>query len=195
MKINSEEYYNLLTHIKDNNPPFIAPLTPNSKIIPINLNTRIIEMPDSIIVEEDHLSNIIYFEMDRFFDNYDLANSIGIIQYINAEGEGYLYPIPFYDIFTKKDEHKIIFPWCIEGHATKSFGDVEFAIKFFEIKNKKIIYNINTQPAIATITKGLDKSPIENSNDYQYLLSIADELIAEIETIKRGQELYWIVLD
>lgn len=144
MKINSEEYYDLLTHVKDNNPPFIAPLTPESKIINIDLNTRLIEMPENIIVEDDHLSNTIYFEMDRFFDNFDLANSIGIVQYINAEGEGYLYPIPFYDIFTKKDENKIIFPWCVEGHATKAFGEIKFAIKFFEIENKKIIYNINT---------------------------------------------------
>lgn len=194
MIVNSEEYYKILQHIKDYNSPSIVPLQPDSIIMNIDLNSRIIEAPEYLSVEEDHLAETVYFRLDRFYDNQDLANTVGIIQYINGKGDGYIYPIPYYDIATEKENNKILFPWCIEGHVTEKSGVINFSIKFYDIENEEVKYILNTLPAKSKVAKGLEVSNIENNPDYSHLLSIADQLIAEVQNIKR-QDLYWIILD
>ena len=194
MIVNSEEYYDLLQHINDYNPPRVVPLHPGSIIMDIDLNSRTIDAPTYLSVQDDHLAETVYFRVDRFYENQDLINTVGIIQYVNAKGDGYIYPIPYYDLITEKENNKILFPWCIEGHVTEKAGNVEFSIKFYEIENKEINYILNTKPAISKVINGLNTEAIKNNGDYQYLLSIADELIADIENLKR-QDLYWIVLD
>ena len=59
----------------------------------------------------------------------DLATTACVVQYINANNEGRLYTVPYYDIETFHDENKILIPWCIEGEATKAAGDVSYAFR------------------------------------------------------------------
>lgn len=196
MIVGSQEYNNLLSYIKDYNYPTIAPLNPTSIIMDIDLDTREVQTPEYLSVEDEHLAETVYFRIDRFFENQDLANTIGIIEYINAKGEGYIYPIPYYDITSEKDNNKIIIPWCIDGFATMYAGAVKFQIRFYEINEKKeITYNLKTLPASSKIAKGLDFKSIVDNPDYQRLLSIADQLIYEVGDLKRERDLYWIVLD
>ena len=70
--------------------------------------------------------------MDRYYDGVDLSNTTGIVQYINAKKESHIYAIPFYDIVTF--EGKILFPWCIDGAATKKAGDIKYSFKITIIK-------------------------------------------------------------
>jgi hypothetical protein len=196
MIVGSQEYNNLLSYIKDYNYPTIAPLNPTSVVMDIDLNSRVVETPEYLSVEDEHLAETVYFRVDRFFEHQDLANTIGIIEYVNAKGDGYIYPIPYYDIITEKENNKIIIPWCIDGFATMYAGIVNFQIRFYEIdENKQIVYNLKTLPASSKIAKGLDFTTIENNPDYQRLLSIADQLIYEVNDLKRERDLYWIVLD
>jgi len=36
-----------------------------------------------------------------------------IIEYTNAAGNSFIYPVPFYDIYNAANENKVIIPWCI----------------------------------------------------------------------------------
>jgi hypothetical protein len=63
------------------------------------------------------------------------------------------YPVPFYDIYTKIEEGKIIFPWNLDYNVTKEPGSVQFSIRFFKIDTRItenndaeliLTYNLNT---------------------------------------------------
>lgn len=193
MRVNSEEYYKLLAQIKDNNPPRIAPLTDADVLMEIDLNTREINAPQYLSVQDDHLAEVVYFEIDRFYDSYDLLNSIGVIEYIDAKGDGHIYSIPYYDIFTKKD--KIVFPWCIQGYATNTAGIVEFAVKFYQLnENKELIYCLNTLPAKSRVLRGISRNTINDSEDYYQLANAADQIFSELQSMKRTRDVMWICL-
>ena len=94
-----KEYYDLLYRIQDENKPSLAVLLPNDeKIYEIDMNSRKIEAPKYLSVELDHRAETIYFKVGRYYDNIDLANMTCVVQYINAKGEGRVYPVPFYDV-------------------------------------------------------------------------------------------------
>ena len=106
-----KEYYSYLHRLQTENPPSLAVLLPSEeKIYNIDLNTRRIETPEFLSVEKDHHSETVYFEVNRYFDNFDLAQTVCLIQYINAAGEGRVYPVPFFDVDTKAPENKMLFP-------------------------------------------------------------------------------------
>jgi len=107
-------------------------LPSTERIYEIDLNTRTIDAPEWLSVETDHRSETIYFKVPRYFDHMDLTTTVCVIQYINANGEGRVYPVPYYDITTctrenfetLEQEPYILFPWVIDGEATKAAGDV-----------------------------------------------------------------------
>lgn len=158
MIVDSKEYLGLLWRIQDENPPSIAVLAPASEpFIEVDWSTRTINAPEFISVKSDHRSEVVYFKMPRFYDGYDLTNTIGIIQYINAKGEGRVYPIPFYDVDTCSDEDMILFPWEIEGEATKAAGTVQYSLRFYKLDTTKehLQYNLNSLPAASKVLEGI----------------------------------------
>ena len=180
-----QEYYNKLHLIQDTNKPQIAVLTPNEeKMYYIDLNERKIESPQYLSVMKDHYAETIYFVMDRFYDNIDLAETTCIVQYINAKNEPRIYAVPFYDITTMEDEKKIIFPWCIEGEATKAAGNIQYSFKFYNIYKDPIsgeslfTFNLNTQIARSKILTGLDVNKDNTNYD-----RIASEIEAALERV------------
>lgn len=149
----AQEYFALYHQVTSGNPPDLAVLLPSEEnIYHIDLNTRTIEAPQYLGVHKDQNAEVIYFEMDRYYENLDLVNAIGAIEYINADNEGYIYGIPFYDITTlnrdshvlameaydeqiyqeiKVSEDKILFPWIVGHDVTKTAGTVTFAMSFY----------------------------------------------------------------
>lgn len=96
-----EEYYQNLGLIQDTNYPSQALLLPKDEFIyEIDLNTRTIKAPTYLGVEKDHVAETIFFIVDRFFCGIDLANTSCLVQYVNAQGEGRFFPVPFYDTTT-----------------------------------------------------------------------------------------------
>jgi hypothetical protein len=95
----SEEYEQFLKNIQDGyNPPDIRIRIPKDEpVYKIDWNTRKVEAPTYLSVEADHSAEIVFFEMDRYYDNVDLANMVGLIQFRNAKNEEYYYVIPYYD--------------------------------------------------------------------------------------------------
>lgn len=188
-----KEYYDLLYRIQDENKPSLVVLLPSDeKIYEVDMNSRKIEAPKYLSVELDHRAETIYFKVGRYYDNIDLANMTCVVQYINAKGEGRVYPVPFYDVETYADENMMLFPWCIDGEATKASGNVTYSIRFYDIDESATYmrYNMSTLPSKSEVLHGISsKTDIDESNDY--LLSFKDQILAQLKKVSE-YDLYWI---
>ena len=185
------EYYENLWRIQSENAPSTAVLIPQSETIyNIDLNKRTIETPEFLSVERDHNSETIFFLIDRFYDNVDLSTMTCVIQYINAKGEGRLYPVPFYDTLTYSKDNKILFPWCIEGEATKAAGDIQYSIRFYRINESgdAFVYNLNTLPTSSKILYGMNV--LDNNDDYYFTNQVIEDIYARLDAYSR-EDLYW----
>ena len=193
----SPEYKDKLWEIQNQHLTQKAVLVPhNEKVLNIDLDSRkIVDMPDFLSVQQDHESETIYFKFDRFYDSVDLTNMVCVIQYKNAGGEEYFYPVPFYDITTcgREPGHKVLIPWCIQGAATAYAGTVEFSILFFRLDSESnIIYMLNTLPARGKVLQGQNwefKETTKNqiTFDDNFMLKVQKILDAE-----HGLNLYWL---
>ena len=157
-----EEYLKNLVKIQlMENGDIFFPIPETEKIYKINLNTRTIEAPAYLSVTDDHEAEIIFFEVDRYFDLKDLATTTCIISYINAAGENFIYSIPYIDTTSK--ENKILMPWIITSDVSWKAGSVKFAFKFYEIDSKTLdfTYVLNTQPATTKVLQGLELKYID----------------------------------
>lgn len=152
-------------------PTNIAMLSVKSPIYDVDLNTRKIDAPKFLGVQDDHQADRIYFKIDRFFDNMDLSSTIVLIHYRLPDKSEYVYVVPFIDIYTFGIDNKILIPWVISGLVTAYEGTIEFSIKFFKtakevlINNQpELLFELNTLPAKSQILKGL--APNLNHTDY-----------------------------
>ena len=151
----SQEYEQFLANIAEGAPSVLTMRLPTTEpIYEIDWNSRKVSAPPFIGVEGDHEAEIIYFQMDRYYDAIDLAESIGMITFKNAKNEEYYYLIPNYDIYSV--EGKIIFPWVIQAPVALYGGTVQFAIKFFKVEptSKKLAYELNTIVARTKVLVG-----------------------------------------
>lgn len=199
----AQEYFANLAVIQSANPPAFALLPIAENIYHIDINTREVEPPAFISLEKDHKSETIYFEIDRFVNYMDLATTCCVIQYNNPKGQSRYYTVPFYDIYTKATEKKILFPWCIDAWATQAEGVVEFSIQFFKIGTKFnnetnamdniISYSLNTLPVKTKILKGISLKQV-NTDDYYLTPTQAQELQSRIDAVATYNKLYWTVL-
>ena len=156
MITNSNDYEEMLWELQSSAPTRKAILLPkNEKIYDIDLTTRKISVPKFLSVAKDHYAETIYFKFDRYFDYMDLTTKACIIRFTNANGDNYIYPVPYYDTETLAYENKVLIPWCIQGAATAKAGIVKFAICWYSTnENKKISYSFNTLVAEGTILEG-----------------------------------------
>lgn len=208
MKTASQEYYNLLHQIQDENAPSIAVLLPGSEnIYDIDLNARTIESPEFLSVSRDHRAETIYFKCPRYFDNIDLTNLVCVVEYINANGDGRVYAVPYYDVdsFSLIDEEEgiyepmIIFPWCIDGEATKVGGEVTYAIRFYQLNDTgtKMIYNLNTLTSKSKVLYGIEINNAdfeESENESNYLATCLEQVMHYAKKAS-DRDLYWINLN
>lgn len=206
MITNPTDYYSVLHQIQDENFPIKYPALPapeDEKLVQIDLNSRTISNENNYItVEGDHAAEIIYFEIDRYFDTMDLTNMMCIIQYINADNEKRIYPVPYYDTLTHKN--KIIFPWVLNYSATKKSGTLNYMITFYKIEkdSNNLLYNLNTLPASLQVYSKLNLDSIVKEEDY-YVIDDSQvvqqiwERLARLEGFVGGNglDIYWIVLE
>lgn len=195
MITSAQEYYNNLWRLGSLNAPSLAILLPGTEnIYNIDLNSRRIEAPAYLSVEQDHRAEMIYFVTDRFYDGYDLATTVCVIQYLNkTTNKSGIYAVPFYDINTKStpEQAKILFPWCIDGLVTEAAGEVEYSVRFYAIdESKKIIYNLNTIPSTSKVLHGL------NAQIEDYVRPAIDgyhDLLSQIQALQI-KDLYWEIM-
>lgn len=186
-----EEYYAYLSVIQSNNPPNIAILPKSEKVYNIDLETRTIDSPQFLSMEKDHASETIYFLVDRHYECVDLRDTVCIIQYVNANNEARIYPVPFYDITTYASEDKMLIPWNIGAGATIKAGTVNYAIKFFQLTPSKDAYSycLNTKMASSKVLYGMDATNLIEE-DFTPEAGVIAQLEALIQENMR-KDLYW----
>lgn len=177
----------------------------------IDLNTRTITAPEFLSVESEHKAETIYFIVDRYFGNMDLAQTNCIVQYSTDNGNTYIYPIMECDVTTFLSNNKMILPWTISSDVTQSAGSIEYVFRFYQLEateqlgwagdgsaehdssGLKFIYSLTTLPARSKILKTL---PIENaSGTNTYNLTTNDkfyQLLDIVERIANEATIYWI---
>lgn len=201
MASNTEkEFLDKLVQIQDQNPPSIALLPSAEKVYNVDMATRSIEAPKFLSVEKDHKSETIYFRINRYNDYMDLSTTVGVVQYENVDGESYIYPIPFYDIMTEHTDDKMLFPWCIDGAATKKAGTIKYAIRFYrvgEVEGKNVlVYNLNTLPATGKVLYGMEvKDDDMPGSDQQDIATHYETLLAKIAALESRDGVYWNIYE
>lgn len=185
----SAEYKQYLLDIANSyNPPNVLIRIPaNEPIYKIDLDARTVETPKMLGVEADHDAEIIFFIMDRYYDNVDLSTCIGVVQFKNAHNEEYMYVIPAYDILSIPN--KLIFGWNIQSPVTKYGGNVQFSFKFFKVDKTsgELLYELNT---LVARTKVLTGWANKDGGNHNYLSYPVEHIISENDIINKIQALY-----
>ena len=187
---------NLLSQIQSNT----SGLTPETIILPtsqklynVDLSTRMIEAPETLSIQSDHYAETVYFLVDRFYDHMDLAQTNCVIQYV-ANGESYVYAVPFCDITTY--EGKMIIPWTISLSATKNSGNIRYFIRFYLMKkvseeNSEFIYSLNTLPATSTVLRTLSMEDFSSEEKALELPNRYLELVQTFAQMVDNSTIYW----
>ena len=188
---------------KNNKTPLIAHLLPKeNQIHEVDLNTRTINVPQFLSVRYDHNAEVIYFKCPRYFEGVDLADTVCVIQYINADGDQGIYWVPYYDIYHYDIEDcedqvvttpTLLIPWSIGGLATITAGKITFNIRFYLIhdETKQFLYNLSTKPAEGIILHGLDM-PQDAIEEFRLDASIATDLYQKMFELAGGAMTTWI---
>ena len=181
----SQEY---LEYLASYNPPTILARIPaNEPVYTINLNTRAVTAPTYLGVESDHNAEYLFYEMDRYMDNFDLAQCVGVITFRNAKNEEYMQVIPAYDI--QSAPGKIIFAWDIQSPITKYAGVVQFAFKFFKMDKAsgELLYELNTLVAKSKVLVGWSS---KNGTNHNYSTYPVEHIISNNDIMNKIQAIY-----
>lgn len=190
-----QDYYKALQSIKNKNKPQYAILLPKDETIyNIDLNKREVEAPPFLGLINDNYAETIYFKVDRFFDNMDLADTTCSIQYTNSgieNDEGRSYLVPFFDIYTYKDQNKILLPWQISGEVARASGIVNFSFRFFKLNDRnQYVYNLNTKTATSKVLSTLDLELSQYDDEYKNS-DIITNLQHSINVLSGQIGIYW----
>lgn len=172
----------IIANIQNGKTYGILPL--QEPIIPIDANTRKITVPkgmQNIGVAGDFGAEILYFVIDRYFDNHDLAadDITTVIEWSNpnvTQGEkrgrqrAYttLTNIPAYlssDINKNLTGSKLLIGWALGGDVMSAAGTIEFTIRFYQLDEDEIVYSWSTTPEKLIISKTLQYSLFDDIDD------------------------------
>ena len=178
-------------------------ILPDEIIYNIDLNSRTVEAPPSLGVYMDNNAEVVWFSVDRFYDDVDLFGALCYIQYKNALNENYICWTTS-QVIPKTDHNKLYIPWPISIAATKAVGKVTFSFQFFKTSEDKqrVYYSINTKTATSQILPGLHVDPLDDFIEYddtvnpQYseLLKTLNEMAEDIANLAKDYNLYWFEL-
>ena len=157
----------------------------------INANTRAITIPSAfkkngIAVQGDDLAEVVYFEIDRYFDYMDLNSCDIFIQWETpkgADGKTTRSVSPEYIRDIESKPGKLIFGWALSDQITKQAGQLKFSVRFFKWEdeeeaesggNKNLVYSFSTLTASVQINPSINMD-IEKENFY--IDNCADRLV------------------
>ena len=138
-KIDSlKQYFHYIADLAPINTKYTV-LPADEDVFDIDANTREITVPSSfrkngVGVQNDHIAEVLYFRIDRYFDSQDLGLCKIYIQWQNASGE--LGLTREYSRDLNSEEGKLIFGWPISESITQTAGPVQFAIRFYTAANE-----------------------------------------------------------
>jgi len=134
---NIEAYFGSIQEIANLDSKFLR-LPLDEPLFEIDANTRKITVPNEfksngLSVQGDHLAEIIFFRIERYFDYKDLSTCNIEINWKMGDKEGKTKRfIQFNDVMTI-DEVKsncIIFGWPVNNIITQKSGSLTFAVEF-----------------------------------------------------------------
>ena len=173
--------------------------------------------------EEFHEDEVYYALIEaRYINAYVEYSNYKPRQYylLNDNNEFILDVGPFNkeaEYYALIDQPKILFPWTIKYPATDAAGELEFAIRFYQIDNygteeepdNRLVYNLNTKSAVTRIQDTLEVEIIdedfedevntdrENAPDYWEFLggnsaTVLEDIYYRLQILQRQNEIYWI---
>lgn len=178
-------------------PQLVHLLPENDQIFDIDLDARTISIPQFLSVQYDHNAEIIYFRCPRYFENMDLASTVCIIEYLNADGEAGLYWVPYYnvDVYEDNDESLtplMLIPWAIQGLVTASSGTVTFTVRFYQLDaiRKNFIFNMSMQPAQGEVLHGIDLSD-KDLEKFKLDTTVVHQIYADLALVQSNATTMW----
>lgn len=198
-----QEYNELLYAINDPNNTLSTTyyrIPYDEPIYKIDLNERTVEAPEFLSVLDDNNAEVVWFAVNRFYDDVDLFGATCYIQYKNALNEQYV-TITIPQVIAESDHDVLYIPWPVGAAATRGIGNVTFSFKFFKLSEdqQRVFYSINTKPATSKILNGLHVDPLENiPNDadidpqYSELMNMFQKLSEDYSTLVKDYNIYWI---
>ena len=160
-----EELFNYIEELVQLDKTYYIKLPLDEPALAIDANTRTITVPANFAkcaaVQSDQIAETVIFTIDRFYDYMDLMNAQVWVQWIapNKDGssrEGATF-IELKDIDSLPG--KIRFGWPLDADITAVPGKVQFAVRFFIKENidgkEKVVYSLNTLPAVLTVQAAL----------------------------------------
>lgn len=182
-----EEYYSWIKNLGTIDRKYTA-LPLDEECFEINANTRGITIPagfkkNGIAVQGDHIAEVVYFKIDRYFDYIDFNNTEIYIQWElpkNANGVAVKGVSREYLRDIESEPGKLIFGWALSDIITATSGVIKFSVRFFELEdpnaeNKKLEYNFSTLTASANIQNSLNF----NLNESGLVVDSAGDRIVE----------------
>lgn len=226
MIVSPQEYNSLLYRLTDPNKftPYLR-IPEDEPIYKIDLQSRTIEAPNFLSVSADHDAEVLWFKVDRFYENYDLFDATILVQYINANKEKFVYlasPVAVNETEIQYQTDKstgttyqvenilgsdvsgkeqILIPWPISNSVAKKGGVIEFAFQFFQLYTKEdgekeFYYLLNTQSAKSKILTGINNDS-EFTFEEEAIPTPGDlqKIQAAIDELKKEFEIYWIKVE
>ena len=109
---------------------------------PVGYDKVVTLRPDQVNIAQESNSQYIPFQMPRFYDGFDIANTKLQFYYVNEVGE---YGID-YAVNVFKCEDKIRFAWLVSGSVTKIGGGIQFEIQAIGENSNNDTYIWKTYP-------------------------------------------------
>ena len=192
------DYFSYIEQLKQIDYHY-AVLPLDEDVFEIDANTRAIAIPkafqtNGISVQGDEISEIVYFKINRYFDNMDLNDCDIYIQWENAADANGVHESGVSKEWIRDIESEpeyLIFGWPISSEITKRAGSIKFAVRFFKFNNPNnlsdgLAYSFSTLTSNVAIKPALDfdmnEETVNNALDYQSLIISRlrnSEIIAE----------------
>lgn len=150
-------YYRLLQEIRGVGEYALLRIPEEEQLFEINANTRKINIPDHFAknglgVQGDHTAEVIFFRINRYFDEMDLSLCSGdkgacYIQWSTGDNtrqqatKAYAFDVT---------ENHIIFGWVISNKATKKAGKLNFSVRFVQWEDDPDVYTYSWSTLTAT---------------------------------------------
>ena len=130
-------------------------------------------MDNGLSVQGDEVAEIVFFEIDRYYDATDLYETNIAIEWEIGSGNtkvaGYTpaFIKTTHDFVTPDDKDKVIFGWPITSEITAQAGKMQFSVRFYNEynNNDNYDYSLRTLPAIININQGLAIDPLKIEAD------------------------------
>lgn len=151
-------------------------------------DTRIITVPkdfakNGVAVVGDHLAELLFFKMPRFFDVVDLYKCDILIYWHNTSLKDEAEPHVSMPIAKYPEGDELHFGWYLTEDATSVAGQIEFAIEF-SINNEETglpNFRLYSQPAKITVKNSIDMDADgvipENNEDLIFSRAIYSNIV------------------